>query len=444
MLVTDKGKPKKIPHKWVEVICCNILDRNIPADFADLKMMPMLMVCTPEKRSKPIIYEVSTNRVAVEVSIEVVAGHLWRFLNQIVDLKYSQFMLNMGQCEKVIKAWMHTRTHIIKIPKTVGFKSDPDIVLSRLNFVPDRVAKTLDELTKKAPFFAQILGRMHNHEAFCARIGSIYDLNSDRKQVVWMYGPTDGGKSLIDWMIRQLCGLSATRLTNEELSGRFWRSKLLEKRVCLVGEASAKFIRTSAFKDVTGEAQQSIERKGRDAFDADINTILFFSSNEPPRIPKDNSLANRIIPVHLDSIEPHRMLSEEAARACLERELPIIAGYCIQVWERVENSRIKYDNSALINLMEEWNEDITSILDKEFIEDKGSVLSHEQFTLKMREYGFSSKLDIDRAVRVLTSEYENVKSERKNLETEERGVFRKVKVYTNIRKRKPREKRYKI
>ena len=442
ILYSESGKVRKLPNKVIEMICCRILDRQIPKEFADMKMViPPILICRPDRRVAPLIFEVDERRTAREISKEILIGYLWAYLAQINAGDYFQFMLTSNMCKNVVTAWLAHQTHIYKLPKVVGFKSDKDIVMSRLTFTPDRSIKERSELRLKAPFFYQILERMANAEAFCARVGSIYDLKSDRKQIVWMYGPTDGGKSLIDWMVRELSGMSATKLTNDELKGKFWRSKLLNKRVCLVGEATAKFIRSSSFKDVTGDSQQSIERKGVDSFDADINTLFFCSSNEPPRIPNDTSLSERIIPVYLESIDPQRRLPEHEARACIVRELPAIAGYCMAAWSKIEG-RIDCDQTALVDLMHDWDDNIHDWISAYVIEDPKAMITNERMKHLMQEGQFFGQAEQRRVIDVLLKEFPDVKCTRRELKTEVKGVTRKMKVFVGLRQRKAEERRY--
>lgn len=344
------------------------------------------------------------NNSATILSTDSAAFILRDFLMKL-DERFSDFYVTHKRAIQVIEAWKSGPPVLQKMPKLMGFKSDPDLVMTRLDFDP--IPCSIFELEDRAPVFASMIKRMPNNgEALMARIGSIFDPNADRKQAAWVYGKKDAGKSQIIYILQQLCPDSFAVVGADDYRDKNFKAQFLNKRICIVLEASASFIRNDVFKSLTGDGIHSINQKYMPTFNAELPVLIFCFSNDPPEIPNDDSLTERVIACKINPVEANSMLPEHQIRDSLKAELPVIIGACFETYQFLGGSkRILCNKDDLTEAVDSYEEKYADWLENTIqLEDRGFVTMAE-LNRALKIDGYRSDREIGIIKRVLFSRY---------------------------------------
>lgn len=403
-----------------------------------------LLVVRGAGTSAPVLLRVTERNTAEVQNEKIVAGLLSDYVSYFPDA-LEPYRVPFKKCREAVDAWRHQRVDLTELPKPVAFASDPELAMARLDFDPKPVDR--DALKLEAPHFARILERLTNAEAFCMRVGSFYDVKADRKQACWISGPGDTGKSVLPWLIDELLPGGTTSLSPSLIEKTsFWIAKLVGKRVAHVKEAAAKFIRTSEFKSITGDSVHAINEKNQPMFDARIDALLFFYSNEAPEIPRDDALMKRVIDCRMGKIpasEP--VMSDDDIRERLRPELPLIAGYCLNRYmELPRGGRIPCSGLTLEDSVTQYEADYLAFLEEHLIEatgDPAAYLTRTRFREMMREWGFVSSKDQSICKRVLLSNF-RVTERKHDFETNAPGIPKRLYVYEGVRERSDKERQF--
>lgn len=293
----------------------------------------------------PIILEHFNNAARV-VSIRYLGNCLKNYVKYLHG-KAGVYNITRRQCEEVALTWSETtKKRRDEMPPTVGFKSTPGLVMHRHDFDPPHVSE--GEIRTVAPTFGWYIDHMTNSEAFCQRVGSISDPKCARKQALWVYGPANCGKSQIAVLLQWIVGTSYVRLDRTLLASDYWKAELAGKRLAIVNEAPLRFITSDSFKEVTGDEYVTARRIYGDPFEFRCDTLIAAFSNDPPAIPNDDALKDRLISCFMKPVPKENRLLPVKVQAALKKELPYIIGYCIDRYRELgETVEIPCDSEIL-------------------------------------------------------------------------------------------------
>lgn len=301
------------------------------------------------------------------------------FMNScIYPIKYpsSIYEVSSEQAEKIINIWKRDTKKILKeFPKPLGLKSDPKLVFNRLSFYEKEINKT--QLVQHAPVFNEILSRMTNAPAFCQRLGSLYDHDADRVQSVWLWGPEDGGKSLLTPLLKMMTAGSVGLLPTDEEGDKNWKANLVGVRAAVGNEAAVNFINTSKFKSLTGDDDHDITQKYEKTIRAKLDCMIFFETNDKPRIPNHGPLKKRLIVCNLRAVALDKRRDKHLVLEDLKNELPYIVGYCLWLYKSMGQKRITCEMDELNEAIEEFESYEAGICDKYFEVAAGGKLLNE-------------------------------------------------------------------
>jgi hypothetical protein len=440
--MTRKEVPKKdkTPRSIIEAELCEMLAGRPGIRMRGAPPFPhKFKVVRPATGGAPIILKVENNTASL-VQPDYAAGFLREYV-AILGADLHELNVPFDICQKVIKSWSHVARDLVNLPKTVAFKSDPALCMTRLPFDPIHIP---DEktLAAHAPFFAEMLSRTTNADAFCMRVGSMFDPDADRKQSIWFSGPPDCGKSEFSWLVTELAGKGYGLLSNADLKTVYWKAQLVGKRVGIVHEATTKFIRSDEFKSITGDDEHSINQKNQPIFHASLPVLMFFFSNQPPEIPHDDALMTRIIDCRISSIPPDAVLPKSQVRAKIIEELPYIAGYCLARYAVISSGdRIPAATDSLHETIEDFESDYLDFLEHHFIEDENGQILCRDFKRLMLEDGIKSPMDQHICKRVFVSRFK-VHKVRPRFKTNKDGTTKRASVYTGVRLREESERQF--
>jgi len=147
---------------------------------------------------------------------------------------------------------------------------------------------------------------------------------------IFLEGEGGNGKGVILRLIKCLLGaINVAELDMTEIDGgnQFTLSSLIGKAANISGETTPGYIKNSSnLKKITGGDGLKIERKGQDAFMAQIHALPIFAGNEVPRLADDSAgLQQRVVvaPFHRPARE--NVVSGFTEGYIHEHELPGIA-----------------------------------------------------------------------------------------------------------------------
>lgn len=369
----------------IEFDLVQLLDRVAVHDFspAPYKFLPVqeflheFKVFRSDRKHDVCIVEIVDNTAYFTTQINV-AGALCAFLGPLAGIT-KLYNVGIKKCETVVKAWAHKPRELIKIPPPWGFKSSPELCFNRLDYDPIEISD--EEMAIHAPIFGGIIGRFKNENPTIAWIGSCFYEKASRKQVLWLYGPSGGGKSLVATLFKMLFRQAYASFENDDFDDSFWKSDLVDKRVTHIVEAEASFLKSRIFKSMTGDNDKRINQKFVKAFGATINTMVLCTSNDAPTIPNDDALKNRVIPCLVDPIPDDQKRPESEILAQLEKEIPYIVGFCMRVY-REKNPNF----GAIVYDMEKHLQPSIDNYESEYIE-----IFQENFRLDKEGYVYNSR-----------------------------------------------------
>lgn len=432
----EDGKAKRLSSGRVESGLCKILAGKPDAFLkkAGGKFPHEFKVVRPPIGA-PIILEIVENAAKI-VSDDFVAGYLRDYV-EYLDHEFESFNVPFKTCKAAVQCWANKTVDLTELPKPVAFKSDPDLCMTRLDFDPLEP----QDLSVVAPMFASILSRVKtNREALCQRIGSIYEPNADRKQAVWISGPGDAGKSQIEWLLQVLSGGSFGILQDFDKS--YWKAPIVGKRVGLVHEAPARFIRSDEFKSLTGDETHAINDKYSKVIVVKLSALIFFSSNQEPEIPHDDALISRIIDCRMESVPAAERVEEPFLRAKLMDELPYIAGHCLALYRKLSGyGRIPCETTALEDTIGRFESDYLDLLEHHFIADENEFVTRSRVREVVEERFGKDRAHQHHVKRILKNRLFCVEKKH-SFQTSKSSVEKRLYVYFGIRERTQEEQQF--
>lgn len=403
----------------------------------------MQLVRTEPSSASYLIVIDETNTAHVSTPANA-AGLLMDYL-QSLPKNFADYKVDFEKCKKIINVLLTKEPHLTRMPKIVGFKSDPDVVMNRLNFDPEKC--DVVSLNDHAPVFSQLMARMTNYQAFIMRLGSLFDPGADRKQAVYIYGPPDCGKSVLGWLIQQVAGATAI-VGAEDTRDKYFKSRFLAKRAVIVQEATASFLRSELFKAVTGDDYHMIEQKYAQPFTVELLSLMFFFSNHEPEIPNDQALIERIIACRCESIPKEMMRPVHEVRAALLQELPWIMGACIDSYNEMVRAgdRIPCKREELEECIAKYESDYEDLLHKNFVFDKSGILMKREFKAAMNAEGVHDNRTLSRLKKLLITQKGVVERRvsMRNCSGENQNMDNRVHAYFGVRLRNHDEKTFSV
>lgn len=356
-----------------------------------------------------VIINVKDN-VAELVSPKNVSSALCEYSNSLTGTR-KIYSATMKQCEGVVSRWMSIPREVEEMPKSWGFKSYPGVVFNRLNYDPiDCDTFGENSIDQHAPLFCKMLKRIENHEDFCQMMGSVFYEKASRKQAIWIWGPSGGGKSQVDHLLRCMLGTDAVQaFTATDFNDAYWKYSLVGKRCLFVHEANPDMLSTPSFKSLTGDSMHRVRNIYRGSMVAKIDCMVFCSSNYPPNIANDESLKTRVISCKIDRIPEEERINEHDLKDSYAAEIPYIAGWCMKQYMEKNPGfgAIKHDvEKYLMPTIDLHESNELEILDKHFMkagsEDFVMLL---EFNTCLKLEGIYSNQEVKKYKAILESRY---------------------------------------
>jgi len=242
--------------------------------------------------------------------------HIWASIRQF----YSTSELLEGHRDK-----LHFGPFIMTMIKNWLLYDERQVMTEepiQISWVPEEFAyKKMDiSLLKDGPIptWEEFLSRLDYPDVFMAWIWSIFESNNNIRQLMWLRGAGNDGKSSVQKAIEGVIGREYCYSMKEGDELKQWFQHNVYTKV-LVNYADCKnmfLVHNSAIKQLTGGDTTSIEGKGENAFTGKIYSKLFVTSNVLPKInPELRAHTSRIIKLEVSG------LAEDKKDAGFEKRL---------------------------------------------------------------------------------------------------------------------------
>lgn len=128
----------------------------------------------------------------------------------------------------------------------------------------------------------------HAVPVFMAHLGSIMDAKNLGKNILWLHGRGNDGKSVAFNNIGEYFGKSFASVNGKSLTNQFAFSKLVNKRLVLFSDAkSSKALQSEAMHNASGTDFVDVEAKGKASYSAKMISKVVIMSNIAPEIEMD-------------------------------------------------------------------------------------------------------------------------------------------------------------
>lgn len=197
------------------------------------------------------------------------------------------------------------RTFLIKIVKSYLLLDRTHCIFEqpkRFSWQPEELAfKKFDPSVlhdAPTPTWDEFIGRLDYPEVFMAWVWGVFDPDNNIRQVMWLTGGGNDGKSAIQKALLELFGKdnSAACQKGDEHAKWFGKKVYGKGLVTYADCDNIHLLNAQNIKQLTGGDITSVEAKGVDSFSAEIYAKLLISSNTPPRInPELEAHTSRLI-----------------------------------------------------------------------------------------------------------------------------------------------------
>lgn len=295
-------KLKKKKNKEEEKLARAELFQNVAMAMNEhpLSMLPefdrRFHVVEPEPGIRHILEE-KENGIVSYVNLNAVINSIALYTTEELAERKA-FCWTARTCKEAAEFWLAIAKPI-KEPPPFLWADEEGLCFHRL---PWKYAPDFDG--DKTPLFNEMMSRISNHVALMHWIGSLFDLEADRQQYVWLYGQGGNGKSALARFISNVfgraCGWQTVPGKGRE---HFWTMSLQGKRLIIFGDCNnASFPASGFFKSLTGGDLIRMEPKGKEAFSAEIFTKFLFLSNERPNLSSEYADLRRAIYCEMEPI----------------------------------------------------------------------------------------------------------------------------------------------
>lgn len=323
-----------------------VLEGRPPFDMP--KLNKAYEVFCPHHGDEPLIYSVDMTRTARLIREATMVAELSKY-GEALTGEHRIWRFGRQTASAAVANWAHQEIMQQKIlPKRWGFASFGEVCFNRMGYDP--IGETVfpsgvgvdwedeqwreyvrERLKDVAPISLDFLERMDvNWRPFLAKIGASLTHGSDRKQLFWLGGDADAGKSTFIAALGQaFFGTAFMVVTKKLFRDDFYVIDLIDKRFVLFSEVPADFINHEDFLSLLGEnVALRARRKGKGSITYDPETTYYVATNPNPTPADKNEIRARLIIGHCTRFTGQKMSPKELT-ARLMMEVPHLASLAL-------------------------------------------------------------------------------------------------------------------
>jgi hypothetical protein len=226
--------------------------------------------------------------------------------------------------EWVAKQWLRCVEPIAEDPIDVGIPGDNRPALCRIRIPLD--------IERPTPAWDEFVNRLSDPEFFLGYIGSVLDVNSRSRQLLYIQGEGEDGKSTALTVLSRLLGRVVTTLDSLNIN-QFTASFIYGHRLVVISEnRNPRLFMTAVVRQATSGDLTQIERKGAQAFSAVMRCKLIACGNDDPEITSGHADKSRLV---LLRVSPPTTRDDPSWEPRLEAEGPAFLARCWQAYRRL-------------------------------------------------------------------------------------------------------------
>lgn len=326
-------------------------------------------------------------QVATVVAREAVRNDLLVYIKARLD-HLDDYLMTFREATETAKLW---EAMTLPIPaediKMTRWRSEPGLTYRRLPW---------NRHEGRCPTWDALLLRMTNRQAFQDWVGSLFFDEAHTHNYVWMYGVGNDGKGAISRFLRRVFDKAYAAVGTPTKQGgtpdKFWTYSLLGKRVVIFGDCDDPNFTTSGFfKGLTGGDAVPVERKGGQAFDADLKARYLILANVHPGVSSDVSDMRRIIYCPLEPLESTE--DDPGFEARLWDEGGFFLSRCVNGYLKAypNHTALKPDQTSIRELAEDNEQPIADFFEKFFEVNASGFVSAPELGRALDEARFGRK-----------------------------------------------------
>jgi hypothetical protein len=257
--------------------------------------------------------------------------------------------------------------------------------------------KVFDPSTLKTgatPAWDEFLTRLSIPEVFLAFIWSIFEPDNFGRQVLWLHGPGNDGKSrVINALTKYIGHRAVAAISQGNTSSQFFNSAVYGKRLAVFGDCmNTRLISTNAIHTLVGGDIVSIEAKGKQAFPGRVFCRVVVGSNYPPEIDNTPNQTSRLLYLRvspLSSVISNLPAGDDATfEGRLLAEMPFLLGKAKAAYDNrcPRNGRIVVSQDEFDSMMLYAKSEIQEFIEQFAKEHVMQVAGHAEECSAVTEY----------------------------------------------------------
>lgn len=226
------------------------------------------------------------------------------FANQIIMQENLDHPLDLTTSENFKEIKTCLRHKLIPIIKEVKILAN-DLLSPCLGYYNLKTGK-IDNPTPAWDNFIRTLPNDGSRECFMAWVYSVFKGDNHGRQMMWLHGKGDSGKSVVVQAIyKKIASINPGLVTSLEplfYMDKFSAASYVKKRLTIAQDSTDRsMVKNQLVKNLTGNDNVSVVKKGVDKESANIYTKLLVTSNFAPWItPSKAEEISRMMYIHID------------------------------------------------------------------------------------------------------------------------------------------------
>jgi len=228
--------------------------------------------------------------------------------------------------EYVARQWELVTPGLADEPAPIGFKGGEGWAYCRLPFdlPPLRGPEAW-------PAWEEFICRLSDRDFFMGWLGSVFDAGNVSRQVPYLLGAGQDGKSVVLRVLYQLLGRTACTLSDTHVTN-FSASFAYGHRLVVIGEnKNDKILMTGLVRSMTSGDAVAVEKKGEQAFSAVLRCKLLIAGNAAPHVSGSRADMSRLV---LLEVAESPIKDDGAWEDRLKAELPAFLAACWALYQQ--------------------------------------------------------------------------------------------------------------
>lgn len=235
--------------------------------------------------------------------------------------------------------WRPVSRRLLEEPEPSRFLGDPGFCIQRLPF---------DLSPGPTPAWDEFTGRLSDARLFKAFVWTGFEKKNRGRQVLWVKGDGEDGKSTAMTVLREALGAAATAASAAMFSSgsRFGLSALDGKRFAIVFDCKdTRLLMNEQLRNVTSGDEVIVEYKGQALETKRLNVKLVVCSNYLPDLTGSRADVSRLI---LLTVEKSLNRDDPSWEGRLREELPAFLASCKEAYEELcpHHGKLPLDEAA--------------------------------------------------------------------------------------------------